>query len=234
MDCTPSLLPTVLSLLQTPDDQRGPDWLTQFHTNIVDCSFTDDTPQVFYGPDHFPYFSLNTPPTDQPFQAFCIRSILEKLTEDGVGVVINRNGMSAQWVFTYGDLLTLRMFGTLEVSQPFPVRQGKPDPDPETLSKGKQVLISQPSEAYLPGYARKVIRSYVQRMMAIPEPGVFLLSRAGVMPAQELAFSVFPENFANQELFNGALGALAWFLPRHYRMVNIPKDSQLAQYFQPL
>ena len=228
MTCTPSHLPTILSLLQSPDNQRGPGWLSQFYEAIVDCSFTDDTPQVFYGPDHFPYFGLNTPPTDQPFQAYCIRMILEKLTDDGVGVVINREGMNAQWVFTYGDLLTLRMFGTFEVTQ------FDPSSGIETVSKGKEVMIGQPSEDFLPGYARGVLRNYLQRMMAIPEPGVFLLLRPGVTPTQELVFSVFPENFASQEIFQGALGALSWFLPRHYRMVNIPKDSQLVQYFQPL
>jgi hypothetical protein len=152
--------------------------------------------------------------------------ILEKLTEDGVGVVINRDGMSAQWVFTYGDLLTLRMFGTFEVALPEPVSA------PETVQKGNQAMVGQPSEEYLPGYARKVLKNYLQRMMAIPDPGVFLLSRGG--PTQELVFSVFPENFASQEIFQGALGALTWFLPRHYRTANISKDSQWVQYFQPL
>ena len=118
--------------------------------------------------------------------------------------------------------------GTFEVHPP------APRPSQETLPKGNQVLIGQPSETFLPSYARKVIRIYLQRMMALPEPGVFLLSRSGVTPAQELVFSVFPENFASQEMFNGAMGALRWFLPRHYSVVSVPKDSQLAQYFQPL
>ncbi|HLF90448.1 MAG TPA: hypothetical protein VI451_15980 [Anaerolineales bacterium] len=118
--------------------------------------------------------------------------------------------------------------GTFEVHPP------APRPSQETLPEGNQVLIGQPSETFLPSCARKVIRTYLQRMMALPEPGVFLLSRPGVTPAQELVFSVFPEGFASQEMFNGAMGALRWFLPRHYAVVSVPKDSQLAQYFQPL
>jgi hypothetical protein len=131
-------------------------------------------------------------------------------------------------VFTYGDLLTLRMFGTFEVPRP------DSDPSTEIIPNGEQVMVGQPSENFLPSYARKVLRNYLQRMMAIPEPGVLLLSRAGVAPAQDLIFSVFPENFASQEIFQGALGALRWFLPRHYRIASIPKGSQLVQYFQPL
>jgi hypothetical protein len=228
MTCTSSFLPTVLTLLQTPEAQRGPDWLAQFYAAIVDCSFADDKPQVFFGPDHFPYFSLNTPPANQPFEAYCIRILLEKLTEDGVGAAINRSGLGVDWVFTYGDLLSLRIFGAFEIRSP------TPRPEEETLPKGNRGMIAQPSEDFLPSYARKVIRTYMQRMMAIPEPGVFLLSRPGVIPAQELVFSVYPENFANQEIFQGAMGALRWFLPRHYSVVSIPKDSQLVQYFQPL
>ena len=228
MTCDVSLLPTVLSLLQTPDEQRAPDWLAKFYEVVVDCSFTDDMPQVFFGPDHFPYFGLNTPAENLPFEPYCIRMILDKLTEDGVGVVINRDGMKAQWVFTYGDLLTLRMFGTFEVAPPVA------RPKQETIPKGNQVMIGQPSEEFLPGYARKVLRNYLQRMMAISEPGVFLLSRPGGTPAQELVFSVFPENFETPDTFQGAMKALRWFLPRHYGVVSVPKDSQLAQYFQPL
>ncbi|GAB4579975.1 MAG: hypothetical protein Fur0022_27140 [Anaerolineales bacterium] len=228
MDCNASHLPIILSLLATPDDQRGPEWVAQFYAHIVDCSLTDDIPQVFFGPDHFPYFGLNTPPADQPYQEFCIRSVLEKLTEDGVGVAINREGLNAEWVFSYGDLLTLRMFGVFEVSESDNVWE------PNSGAKGNQVLVSQPSEAFLPGYARKVIGTYMKKMMGIAEPRVFLLSRPGVTPPQELVFSVFAEDFATPEIFQGALGALRWFLPRHYGLVSIPKDSPLGQYFQPL
>ncbi|NUM49434.1 MAG: hypothetical protein HUU38_32440 [Anaerolineales bacterium] len=227
-NCDPSHLPTILSLLATPDDQRGPEWVSQFYAHIVDCSMTDDIPQVFFGPDHFPYFGLKTPPTDQPYQEFCIRSVLEKLTEDGVGVAINRVGLDAEWVFSYGDLLTLRMFGTLEGPAP------EAGSDAAPRAQGNQVLVSHPSDAYLPGYARKVLREYLQKMMGIAEPRVLLLSRPGITPPQELVFSVFREDFATQEIFQGAMGALRWFLPRHYGVVSVPKDSSLGEYFQAL
>lgn len=228
MSCNASHLSTIFSLLAIPDEQRGPEWLREFHTHIVDCSLTDDVPQVFFGPDHFPYFGLNTPPVDRPYQEFCIRSVLEKLTEDGVGVAINREGLNAQWVFSYGDLLTLRMFGTFESPEP------EPASGPALPAQGNQVLISQPSETFLPGYARSVIGNYMKKMMEIVEPGLFLLSRPGAVPPQELVFSVFQEDFATREIFQGAVGALRWFLPRHYGLVSIPKDSPLSQYFQPL
>jgi hypothetical protein len=228
MTCNPSHLPTLLSLLAIPNEDRAPAWVKQFYTHIVDCSMTDDMPQVFFGPDHFPYFGLKTPPADQPYKVFCIRSMLDRLTEDGVGVAINRVGLDAQWVFSYGDLLTLRMFGAFEVSGSENVWGSASGP------QGNQVLVSQPSEAFLPGYARKVIREYLQKMMGIPEPRMLLLSRPGVTPPQELVFSVFPEDFATREIFQGAMGALKWFLPRHYGIVSVPKDSSLAQYFQPL
>ncbi|MCB9135314.1 MAG: hypothetical protein H6636_07800 [Anaerolineales bacterium] len=226
--CNQAHLPILRTLLATPDVQRDTAWLSKFYAHIVDCSMTDDLPQVFFGPDHFPYFGLNLPPEDGPYKEFCIRSMLEKLTEDGVGVAINREGLNAQWVFSYGDLLTLRMFGAVEVPAP------EPGSETANRTQGNQVLVSQPSEAYLPGYARKVIREYMQKMMGIEKPGVLLLSRPGVMPPQELVFSVFPETFETREIFNGALRALRWFLPRHYGVVSVPKNSSLTQYFQPL
>jgi hypothetical protein len=228
MTCASSQLPILYGLFQTPEKQRGPIWLEQFYSAVVDCSFTDGTPQLIYGPDHFPYFGLYIPPENEPFQEFCIRSILEKLTDDGIGVALNPTGMDADWVFTYGDLLTFRMFGAFEVTPAGPgLKQ-------ESAEQENQVLVAQPSEAFLPRYARKVIREYLQKMMGIPEPGVFLLSRPGVIPAQELAFSVFQEDFTSPDIFQGAMGALRWFLPRHYGIVSIQKDSPLTQYFQPL
>lgn len=226
--CNQAHLPTLRALLATPNSQRNNAWLEQFYAHIVDCSMTDDMPQVFFGPDHFPYFGLNLPPEDGPYKEFCIRSMLEKLTEDGVGVAIGREGLNAQWVFSYGDLLTLRMFGTFETPTP------EAGSGAANRAQGDQVLVAQPSEAYLPGYARKVLSEYMQKMMGIEQPGVFLLSRPGVTPPQELVFSIFPEDFASREIFEGALGALRWFLPRHYGLVSVPRNSQLSQYFQPL
>lgn len=116
----------------------------------------------------------------------------------------------------------------------FEVPAPSPGWDQEARSQGDKVLIAQPSETFLPEYARKVIRNYLKKMMGVAEPGVFLLSRPGISPAQELVFSVFRENFASQEIFQGAMGALRWFLPRHYGLVSVPKDSQFSAYFQPL
>lgn len=53
-------------------------------------------------------------------------------------------------------------------------------------------------------------------------------------PVESLVFSIFVEDFANRTDFDDLMYRLAWYLPRHYGLVSIPRDSDLARWFEPL
>jgi hypothetical protein len=208
-----------------PDDA----WRTQFYNTVYDASFACGDPQVLTGPDGFPYFTLFTPEPNQPFESFCICNLLEPATEQGFGIVINPTAEGADWVFTYGDLVTHRLFGAFEVDAP-----PSSLPPVETTESSETVLIGSPSESYLPGYVRAVLRGFLTQGVGISEPGVLLMHRPAQQPPQQLLFSIFPEDFNSEADFFGVLRAISWFLPRHYLVAAVPRDSGLTDSFQPL
>ena len=65
-------------------------------------------------------------------------------------------------------------------------------------------------------------------------PGVLLLSNPNQNPLETIIFSVFPEEFADQNDFSNFTQHLAWFFPPHYRLSSVSKTSELAKNFQPL
>jgi len=203
--CDIQKVPLLLQLFLTPEGARDALWVSRFQEAVVDASMENPDPKVFYGPDFFPYFNLHTPAPNQPFQAHCLTSALEYLTTHGMGAAINAsNGaQTAEWVFSYGDILCYRMFGAFDANTP-------PTGDP------------------LPEYARSVLRRYFSESLAQEDPHVLIL------PGVQLAFSIFREDFENDDLFRGALRTLAWFLPRHYTVSAISKKSDLAGQFSPL
>jgi hypothetical protein len=51
---------------------------------------------------------------------------------------------------------------------------------------------------------------------------------------QSLVFSVFAEDFGSRKEFDEVMYRLSWFLPGHYGLLSIAKDSELAKLFAPL
>jgi len=221
----------LLKLFSIDPDKRDDKWRNKFYANVVDASFRCETPQIFVGPDGFPYFSLLSPEPMKPFDSFCVYNLMESATNDGFGIAINRQGNSVDWVFSYGDLLTLRLTGNL-----YPAVASIPNRPPEKIavSSGERVLTGAPSESYLPSYTRAVIRRFMQKSFGIAEPGVLLMHRPADPQPQQLLFSVFPEQFHSEEEYFNTLKWLSWFLPRHYSVTGISKASDLCRDFFPL
>jgi hypothetical protein len=226
-ECDISKVETITELFETAPDQRGSAWKQQFYDAVIDASFACGDPQVINGPDGFPYFALKTPEPFKGFESFCLCNIVETATDNGFGAVINPSGQGANWVFSYGDLATLRMFNSFEAP-----KQETPDRD-ESLQQDQQFLIGSPSEEFLPAYVRAVLRSFLTEGVGIENPGVFLMSRASDS-IQQLAFSVFPEDFETEDHFNDIMGRITWFLPRHYLVVSVSRESGFEDHFQPL
>ena len=124
-------------------------------------------------------------------------------------------------------MLSLRLFGRII-----------PDPIVDNaaaeLATEREVLAGSPSEALLPAATRAVIRKFMQEMLGITKPAVFLISDAAMQPPESLVFNVSGQKLAEGWAEHAALRYLHWFLPRHYRAISVPADSSLARHFQPL
>lgn len=226
---------SLLHLLQVPAARRDAVWRAALHEAVKEPLFVRGSPSVFRGPDRFPYLALFLPPPGAPGERISIPGLAEWATEEGVGIAINPHAQGADWVFTYGDLFTLRHFGAFEVPQAADTAAGR-----EVLPQGERLIIGAPSESFLPGYVRRVLRRFFREQLGIEEPGVFLIQPVGGATPPRLVFSIFPEDVPGdtvalaEQAFHGMLKGVSWFLPRHYDLIAISRDSELVEHFHPL
>ncbi|TFH33962.1 MAG: hypothetical protein E4G99_10455 [Anaerolineales bacterium] len=230
-ECDIQKVGQINALLEISPADRDQAWKDSFYDSVIDASFRCQEPQVILGPDSFPYFSLYSPIPHEPFESFCICNLMEYLLSNGLGVVINPGIDGAEWVFSYGDILTHRMFGVFAVDQ----TSAKKQPFEEVkIEKQEQVLIGQPSEEFLPASAREAIKRHFLARYGKEDLGVFLMSRKDFNPPTQLVFSIFPEDFGGAERFQGVLQEISWFLPRHYPVLAVPREASLRDSFEAL
>jgi hypothetical protein len=224
----------VEELFAASRDRRDLAWRERFYAALPDASMATTPGQVMQGPDGFPYFVLNFPPADRPFETFCVSHVLDLCLERGVGIVVQPEPSRPQWVFPYGLLWSYKEFGKFVLKE----AEGNDDAPESGPARGEReggqnVLASQPSAAFFPAYARKIIKQFLVDKAGIAAPEVMLVNDPSGDPEQSLAFNVFPEDFEQQE-FENVMYRLTWFLPRHYGLMSIAKESELAKMFAPL
>ena len=110
ISCDPIRTEVIVELIKTPKDKRDEVWKNSFFENITTASFPESIPQIIFGIDSFPYFVLKTIENHNPFESYCIKNMQENiLLKRGIGVVINPEGKDADWTFSYGDILNLKI-----------------------------------------------------------------------------------------------------------------------------
>jgi hypothetical protein len=108
-ECDITKTHVIVELLRVSKERRDDDWTQKFLDNVQTASFASDSPQIFNGPDGFPYFILRTPEPNKPFESFCIRNLKDFLLENGFGIAINPGENSVDWVFSHGDIVNLHL-----------------------------------------------------------------------------------------------------------------------------
>ena len=220
----PSLARDAAQLLAVPPEQRPPDWERTFYGTVAAAALLPGAPTEFTGPDGLPYAAFHL---DQTGQAqLSLTTVAATLIERGMGVALNpRADHSADWVFTCGDLLSLRIYGQIAAA---------PASAKAVTETEHEVLVASPSDAFLPEATRAALRRFMQETLGIATPSVFLLVDAAVEPPESLVFNIAGQTLAEGWTEEAASRYLHWFLPRHYRTITVPPDSSLAQHFQPL
>jgi hypothetical protein len=229
-ECDIAKTQTMVDLFQIPQDERDDKWQQSFCEQVQTASYACGNPQIFTGPDSFPYFILKTPEPNQPFESFCIRNMKDDfLLDRGLGVAINPKEGSVDWVFSFGDIVNLHL------NKEFFTETGHTEiQNVETLTKDEKVLVAQPSENYLPEYSRRALRSFLQSS-GIKKPKIMMICRTiEGQVIQELAFNIFPEDFSSTEQLNFRLKQISWFLPRHYIVIAFSKNSGLVTNYADL
>jgi hypothetical protein len=218
-------------LFQTPKQLRDQKWIEEFLVTVPDAAFRATDPQVAKGPDGFPYFILFLPHAYQTFEAYTIRHMKDDfLLSAGYGIIINPKGSEADWVFSYGDVVNFHIAGEFYSSVDGSLElQGK-----TAIDQSGQMAISQPSESYLPKLTRSVLRDFL-KAMGVDNPKIMLVTQTiDGKPVQELAFNVYPQDFPTTRHYDFTVKNLAWYLPRHYTIMTIPKNNPFEKNFTEL
>lgn len=223
---------SVRELLKTPAAERDGAWRARFYAAVVDACLAGNSERfILMGPDGMPYAALSVPEENQEIEAFSLRRLLETATNGGFGIAINPHGESVDWVFSYGDLVAFREYGSFEPE----ISYGDQELRPVVAGAGARLLIGTPSETLFPSYARNVVRSFMQRVLHIEEPRVGLVSIDGRNP--ELMFNVDRRNFESDDAFREGFNLLAWFMPRGQSVLGLPPemlDGTIGRQLAPL
>ena len=220
----------VIQLCQTPQASRDATWRQKFYAAIPDASMRTLNPQILRGPDGFPYFALLLPKEGESFETFCLTHVLDACLEHGFGIVINSDKAQPDFVLNYGSLWSFKSRGTFEPSL---ATKASATPKREVIENEREILIGQPSEAFLPAFAREVLARFLKGHLGVAKPACFLINDFSVEPTQNLVFNIERKAFPNDQAFDQAMHKLQWFLPRDYACVSLEGEAY-DQYYEPL
>lgn len=204
-------LPSLETLLLVPDRDRDEKWEDQFLQafSASSVSLLSQDPQT--GPDNWPYLMVETKKdATEPAQR-----VLEWLSLRGIGLVVNPHKDYPDFVMNFGMIWNFRKTGRFIHRVPN-VSTG------EWTSETKLLKAGPPSEEYLPGFVRKIVREFF-RDQGLMDPRILMLSQDG--NNYDLALSL--ESIGNPPAAEhaGIAEALSWFLPGHYSMVLVSEKG---------
>lgn len=195
---------TINELLDVHVTKRDPAWENSFLKALPGARVKLMSPEPRQGPDHWPYLFVDTENGDEP-----LVTIVKWLSERGIGLAVNPQKTTPDFVLSYGMIWNFRERGEFMTPQKEEIKPGA-----FAIQGGQQVLTGAPSEAYLPKYARALIKQFLldQGIMA---PKVLLVS-FDEGKNFDLCFSLESLKSPPAEEHQGIAEALAWFLPTHY------------------
>ncbi len=222
----------IFNLCKVPFEQRQDNWVNSFFQFIPTASMTCGDPQIITGPDKFPYFVLNLPTPGISFEAFSVIHLLDYVTENGLGIVVNpQTNSQPDWIFSAGDLWNFRETNIFIHDQ---ARWENLNADEKKANlTEREVLLAQPSQTYLPTYIRRNIYHTLREKFGVIEPAVFLMTDMTLSPSMNLVFNIFIEEHEPAKI-QDITNFLAWSLPRDYGLVGIDRTSELVSKFEPL
>jgi hypothetical protein len=213
---------------------RGAKWRHRFYDLIETARFARRDPEVFEGPDGFPYLALDFPASGEDGEV-TVTDLLENATDEGFGIAIAPSDDAAAWVFTCGDIVTRREFGGYEFPRIGVVASETPT-FRAVLKETQHMEILAPSDAMLPGYVRPLLADYFTRALGIEHPGVLALISPDQEPREQLVFRIARDDFDDDGDFQAAIAGLTWYLPRHMVVSVLPDEivAALGTQFIPL
>ncbi len=200
------------NLFLTKPEDRDSQWEELFFKAIVQSQFTFLSETPVEGPDGMPYLAIEISENEgEPAD-----HVFKWLAEKGVGLVVNPNKETPDYVFTYGMIWNYLTNGEFLTAQEAPQAQGDIEMQP-----GQEMMAGTPSESYWPLSARKLFKEFL-RDQGVHNPRIVMLSQDS--KNYDLCFSLESLGNPPQEEWQGLLQAFSWFFPLHYSFSIISED----------
>lgn len=197
------------TLTNAPEEQRNEKWEEDFLSAFVPAYVKLVHPDPKPGPDSWPYMMVETSPEGED----SVKEILKWLSERGIGMVVNANKSLPDYVFTYGMVWNYRENGHfLEILE-------EKVSDKFELDLNSKYYYGTPTEKFLPGYVRKILKEFFLHQ-GVYAPKILLLSQDG--KNFDLCFSMESLKNPPPKEHEGILEAISWFLPSHYTLALTP------------
>lgn len=229
---------TLLELLSVPRTERGSEWRDQIYRAVLETPFVKG--ERFDGPDDFPYLQLRLPSNLDESTAL-IADLIDEAIAQGSGIAIHDATGAILWVFSHGDLVSFQRFGVFEqhtsghtaqnadtvVTPPSTIHGNPVSLEQRTVTEERTILTGAPSEDFFPSSERAIVRDYLIQH-GINNPKCMLLVDPTLEPTHALVFSVFPEDFQDEQTFQVFMERLSWFFPSPFSIIAMPKEQALA------
>ena len=213
---------TFEEILAAPPVRRDEAWEKNFLKALPSLRVKVLSPEPRQGPDGWPYlFVTNEDASGEDGEPLI--GILNWLSSRGIGLALNPQKATPDFVLTYGMIWNFRERGEfLTMATTAPI--GKIE-----VADGQELLAGPPSESFLPGYARSIIKQFLMDQGAMA-PKVLMVSFDKVN--FDLCFSIESLKSPPENEHTGIAEAIAWFLPAHYTVGLVSEKSIPG--FQPL
>lgn len=201
------------TLINQPETARDEAWEKAFLDGILQTKVELVQNQPVKGPDSWPYLLIKTGPQGQePFA-----EIVRWAATQGVGLAVNTHKMLPDYIFTYGQTWNFVETGL------FISTTTAPSAGVVELSAGQKVILGQPSEKYLPKYARSILKEFLSAQ-GFPSPKIVVMSSPDYKIV-DLVFSIESLNNLPPKDHPVLAGAIGWFLPLHYSLIFASEES---------
>lgn len=199
-------------LLNVPSERRDTDWENQFFHQFTNSHVNILSPEPQVGPDNWPYLLVESDIEAKE----SVQKILHWLHDKGIGLVLNPTEEYPDYVFTYGMIWHFKETGLFYKT----IDQIKPEV--VEIKENASIYYGQPSESFLPGYAKKILLEFFRDQGLL---GVKINLLSDDNKNFDLCFSI--ESLGNPPVkeHQGIAEAISWFLPPHYSIVLISEQG---------
>ncbi len=232
------------ALFGLPAGERDARWTEAFFDAAWCASVALAEPQVFTGPDGFPYLRLDVP-GEGAFDSQCLANLAGSCLDHGVGAAFFASPgappEAAQFVLSLGLIDSLVRYDSpagdpvdaAEAALPPEAGVFTPEPrgggDAMRVEKTHEVLVGTPSADYLPPHLARSLHGHLTGGWGMTDPTVQLVADLSMRPHRSLVIGRKRSEFPADAPVDEMVQALIWHLDPGRMLMLMPEDWSQAQ-----